>query len=89
MKIDVGDYFWEIRDCNSSATDIQEKRLKKKLEKSASYIKSITEMFLVQHNWNRLHHFTSLSAFLLSPSLSKNSAYPIVKNMETQFEFQT
>lgn len=50
MKIDVGDYFWEIRDCNSSATDIQEKKLKKKLEKSAFYIKSITEMFLVQHN---------------------------------------
>lgn len=45
QKSDISGYFSKVRDCGLSVIDICEKRYKKELEKSASHIKSIIEIF--------------------------------------------
>lgn len=65
------------------------KRHKKKLKKSASYIQSIVNMFLIKYNHNRLYHLISFFD-LLSPPLSfQKSFVKMIEIVETKFEFQT
>ena len=85
-KNNAGGYFQKVRGCSLSAIKTCEKRRKKELEKSASHIRSITDIFSVQHNRNRLHHSTSLPTPLLSFFLPKSLPHQGVKKMKTKFE---
>lgn len=64
------------------------KRRKKDLEKSASHTRSIKDMFLAQHNRNRLHHSGPLSTPLLPSFQLENSPHQVVKKVKAKFELQ-
>ena len=65
---DAGGYLWRVWGCGSSITDKREKRHKQELEKSASCIWSVVEMFSVQQNKKRSNDNNSISAPIPAPS---------------------
>ena len=87
-KSDAGSYLREVRGYGSSVTETREKRRKKDLEKSASHTRSIKDMFLAQHNRNRLHHSGPLSTPLLPSFQLENSPHQVVKKVKAKFELQ-
>lgn len=88
QKSDAGSYPQKVKGYSLSAIETYEKRRKKDLEKSTSHTRSIKDIFLAQHNRNRLHHQGFLSTFLLLSFQLENSPHWIVKKMKSKFQLQ-
>ena len=81
-KKDAGGYLRRIRGCGSPATENQEIRRKKELEKSASQTRSVVDMFLAQQNKKQ----SSSQPTSLAPTLSSPMFKKLNPNLSYEYE---
>lgn len=83
---DTSEYLWGVRRCGSSATEKGERQRKRELEKLASQIQSIVEMFSAQFNKNKPDNTDPTPDSSSSLSAPKGLQREAVKKGEIQVE---
>ena len=88
-KGDAGGHLRGVRGCGSSATEKCERRRKRELEKSASQMRSIVEMFSIQLNKKISDNAEPIIDSLPPPLASESLQIRSVKKGEIKIELQT